>query len=357
MKKFVAVILLIAVFFVVAGCAENQAVLKDPQLGPLNMTAGKAYTDYPGMEIRVLDLQYSKEEGKTELIVLWDNRTDYNVIYGEAYTVERQDGEQWVSCAMQDELYFNEIANELKSGSTYQKTYNLTYSYNIFDRGNYRIQAECFVHEGEDRAVKCVMTAEFTVGDTQGVTQVYAEIPWCARYIRTNGCQDTVEFPAVTVIHSKQDLEDYYTTYRELFNLERTEVETIHGDVSDSGVGFLNACDSYDEEYFKENYLIFVLLEEGSGSIRHEVQSVKHIGEKKISISVHREVPEIGTADMAQWHIFVELNRDVEAQSPDDVLLYLDGDLAFNGSVVQPPQPEAEFKTPPKPFFAHRKGM
>lgn len=354
MKKFVSVILLITVFFVMAGCVENQSVSNDPQLGPLNMTAGESHTDYPGVEVRVLDLQYSEEEGKTELIVLWDNHTNYDVIYGEAYTVDRQDGEQWVSCAIQDELYFNEIAFELKSGNTYQKTYNLTNSYNVFTHGNYRFQAECFVHEGEDKAVKCVMTAEFTVGDTpfkNGVTEVHAEIQWCARYIRTNGCHETVKFPSVAVIHSKQDLDDYYTTYRELFNLERNESVS-----SDYTVGFLDACDDYDEAYFRNNYLVLVLLEEGSGSVRHEVDSIKQIGEKKISISIHRDVPEFGTADMAQWHIFVELNREVEIETPNDVMLYLDGILAFNGSVVQPPQPEAEFKTPPKAFLRTQDG-
>lgn len=351
MKKIIALLLTISCLFVAVGCKEQAT---DPKLGPLNMTAGASFTDYPGMEARVLNLHYSEEDGKTELTVLWDNQTDYDVIYGAAYTIERQDGEQWVSCAMQDELYFIEIAYELKSGQSNEQTYNLTDTYNVFARGKYRFQAECFVHQGEDKAVKCVLTAEFSVGDipvADNATEPKTEIQWCARYIRTNGCQETVKFPSVAVIHSKQDLDDYYTTYRELFDLERNENVS-----SDSTIGFLDACDSYDEAYFKDNYLIFVLLEEGSGSVRHEVDTVKQIGEKKISVSIHRDVPEIGTADMAQWHIFVELNRDVEIETPNDVMLYLDGNLAFNGSVIQPPQPEAKFKTPPKAFLRTQDG-
>lgn len=351
MKKVISLFLICVCLLMAVGCKEQ---LSDPQLGPLHMIAGASYSDHPGMEVRALDLQYSEEEGKTELTVLWDNQTDYDVIYGAAYTVERQDGDQWVSCAMQEELYFIEIAYELKSGQSNEQTYNLTDTYNVFANGNYRFQAECFVHYGEDKAVKCVLTAEFTVGDipvTDDATEPKTEIQWCARYIRTDGCQETVKFPSVAVIHSKQDLDDYYTTYRELFDLERNENVS-----SDSTIGFLDACDSYDEAYFKDNYLIFVLLEEGSGSVRHEVDTVKQIGEKKISVSIHRDVPEIGTADMAQWHIFLELNRDVEIETPNDVMLYLDGNLAFNGSVIQPPQPEAEFKTPPKAFLRTQEG-
>ena len=171
-------------------------------------------------------------------------------------------------------------------------------------------------------------------------------LQWSAQYIRTNGCQDSVELPSVQLIHSKQDLQDYYIGYHELFNLERLE------NSSDEGrIGFLDACDSYDEDFFRNSYLIFILLEEGSGSISHQVQRVEQTNDKKISVSINRIVPEVGTADMAQWHIFVELSKDTEVASAGDVQVYLDDILVFDGCKVQQPKPEAAFREPPKAFL------
>ena len=116
---------------------------------------------------------------------------------------------------------------------------------------------------------------------------------------------------------------------------------------SDTTIGFLDACDQYDETFFEKNYLIFVLLEEGSGSIRHEVRSVQQTKDKKISISIDRKVPEVGTSDMAEWHIILELSRDVLVEGSIDTHLYVDGLPAYMDDKVVIPQTEAEFKEPP----------
>ena len=134
-----------------------------------------------------------------------------------------------------------------------------------------------------------------------------------------------------------QELQDYYTTYREIFDLERKE--TVYADTT---VGFLDACDAYDAAFFEENYLVFVLLEEGSGSVRHEVRGVEWTKDKKLSISIDRKVPIIGTSDMAQWHIILELSRNPAVQTEKDVLLYVDGDLYWDGSPLYPVMPIAD---------------
>ena len=55
----------------------------------------------------------------------------------------------------------------------------------------------------------------------------------------------------------QQDLSDYYNTWHEVFDLERRDQV-----YSDSTIGFLDACDRYDEAFFETHYLIFVLLED-----------------------------------------------------------------------------------------------
>ncbi len=52
--------------------------------------------------------------------------------------------------------------------------------------------------------------------------------------------------------------------------------------------------------------LIKPILEEGSGSIRHEVKSVVKNPDGSFAVEIERDVPEVGTDDMAEWHIIVE---------------------------------------------------
>jgi hypothetical protein len=94
--------------------------------------------------------------------------------------------------------------------------------------------------------------------------------------------------------------------------------------------------------------LIFVLLEEGSGSVRHEVRSIELTEDQKISISIDRNVPEVGTDDMAQWHIILELSRDVLVENSIDTYLYVDGLPSYMDDQIVPPQIESEYKEPPK---------
>ena len=168
------------------------------------------------------------------------------------------------------------------------------------------------------------------------------ELAYTSQYIRTDGYRDGAKFPKVQIIGSLQDLKDYYTAYHEIYDLERNE--TMCADVT---IGFLDACDGYDEAFFEKNFLIFVLLEEGSGSVRHKVCRVEQTLDKKVNIFIDRKVPEVGTSDMAQWHIMLELSREAMVETAGDVLVYLDDQLAFDGAVIEPILP-AEFQAPPQ---------
>ncbi|MBP3579940.1 MAG: hypothetical protein J6K12_01695, partial [Clostridia bacterium] len=82
-------------------------------------------------------------------------------------------------------------------------------------------------------------------------------------------------------------------------------------------------CDKYDEEYFESQILLIVLLEEGSGSVRHKVERVAN-GADGITVDITTIVPEIGTCDMAEWHILIEPEVGF-AEDADDVTVYIDG--------------------------------
>ena len=145
-------------------------------------------------------------------------------------------------------------------------------------------------------------------------------VKYDAQYIRTNACHEGTEYPAARIIRSVEELNAYYNTNKNKFDLER------HDQVyTDSTIGFLDACDKYNEAYFENQILVMVLLEEGSGSNRHEVDSVKASSDGKLYVDISSIVPEVGTCDMAQWHILIELEASVDITSESNVEVYLDG--------------------------------
>ena len=139
------------------------------------------------------------------------------------------------------------------------------------------------------------------------------EIPFSAQYIRTNG--DLTNVPTVSLITSAQQLQEYYEAHKDAVDLERKENVYV-----DTTVGFLDACDKYDEKFFSSNKLLFVTLEWGSGSIRHEVLSVA-----ENAVYIQSIVPEIGTCDMAQWHIIVEIPASLPMGPAEDISVFMDG--------------------------------
>lgn len=134
------------------------------------------------------------------------------------------------------------------------------------------------------------------VDPVDGDTDVYA---FQAQEVRTNKTNSVKRiYPVVTVIRSRQELEKYYEANSVNFSLDGAFTELMK---------------AYDEAYFEAKDLILVLLEENSGSVRHEITGFKplHNGEGDWQITCKRKVPEIGTTDMAQWHIFVEVEKVV----------------------------------------------
>ncbi len=59
----------------------------------------------------------------------------------------------------------------------------------------------------------------------------------------------------------------------------------------------------YDRRFFDDNALIFVRIMEGSGSVSHEFRGIDHDN----NIIILRTEPEIGTCDMAYYHIVIEI--------------------------------------------------
>lgn len=324
MKRIMALVLSVLLLVGLTACNQNVGRHADGiiKADKATLEIGKTHTDFEGMNIQIVNVVWNDEE--TKLDVKWNNETSYNVVYGEYYKIEKEINGKWESCVTLDNLAFNAIGYELRSKSSQKQTYNLTDMFDISENGKYRFTTDCSVYENGRGAgsTECEMWVEFTVtriGDTSGdVKKTF--IDFQTQYIRTDGYHEDVEYPVVKIIHSVDELNAYYNANKDKYNLERRS-----NPASDSTIGFLDACDKYDAAYFEDQILVMVLLEEGSGSIRHHVDNVKTGSDGKLYVSIRRDVPEAGTDDMAEWHILIEPEKDVNVPNESDVVVYLDG--------------------------------
>ena len=156
-----------------------------------------------------------------------------------------------------------------------------------------------------------VTAKPYTEEEIWGIQDVPANLSVNVLYIRTNGYHEGETYPKTFWITSREELEEYYEANREKYDLQSRE-----NPYSDETIGFADAVKGYDASFFEQNDLIFVLLEEGSGSIRHKVVSVDITLSQKedklyeLQPEIQRLIPECGTDDMAEWHIILEIPKE-----------------------------------------------
>ena len=143
----------------------------------------------------------------------------------------------------------------------------------------------------------------------EGVDSKEKFVEFAAQYIRTDGYIDGEKYPKIVWITSVSEIEEYYNA-----NKDKYYLESIENPYSDQTIGFQDAVKKYNDSFFEDHDLLFVILEEGSGSIRHEVTGVKMVPTQDNHLSLQPEIdiitPECGTDDMAEWHIMIELSKE-----------------------------------------------
>jgi len=120
----------------------------------------------------------------------------------------------------------------------------------------------------------------------------FSSISFNVQYLR-GGYQDYYGEPIVTVVSSKNEIEQHYGKYES------------------------KMLEKYSDDYFADNFLVIVDLWEPSGSIRHKVERIDENGE----IVINRLMPEIGTADIGYWSIIIELNNNFKLEQFQTVFL------------------------------------
>ena len=166
---------------------------------------------------------------------------------------------------------------------------------------------------GGDESVK-------SYNDTEWLNDIHMienlpSVDFDAQYIRAGSKKELSAYPAVKIIRSANEMSRY-------LKKETHMSEEL-----------VSACEKYNADYFKEQILIIVLLEEGSGSVRHEVEKVGSDNTHAV-IQIKSIAPEVGTCDMAWWHILIEPEAGVQIADEEDVTVFLGGRNATENYTV-----------------------
>ena len=187
---------------------------------------------------------------------------------------------------------------------------------NVSD-GKTTFKAYSVKSDSESKYVYCMWDQEGLIYQkadsvpSDGCGPFYKAIDFKAQYIRTNASSYDGDNENLLWITSVEELNDYYEQ-----NKDKYYLESVDNPASDQTIGFVDAVKKYDEAFFEKNDLILVVLEEPSGSNRHEVTSVDLFASLLdriayfIQPNIKRIVPEVGTCDMANWHIIIEVDKE-----------------------------------------------
>ncbi len=97
---------------------------------------------------------------------------------------------------------------------------------------------------------------------------------------------------------NKSDISDFIEAGRDIFDFEAAY----------NGPSFADKAELYSDDFFVANVLVAIYIVEGSGSVTHEVESIE-CQQGVMRIVVERQIPDIGTTDMAYWFILLEIPR------------------------------------------------
>ena len=167
----------------------------------------------------------------------------------------------------------------------------------------------------QQRAADVNADGRLTIEDAQFILRYYVEnqiagtnLTWAKLLNEQNGIQyvrtDWIEadYPVVSVIDTPDQLAGYMTNHMEDYGLS-----IAHYVDDNTTISFQEAAAKYTNEWFDTHKLLMVLVQEPSGSNRHQVTDIS-----RDMVVIRRLEAQTGTCDMAAWHILIELDADTE---------------------------------------------
>ncbi len=175
---------------------------------------------------------------------------------------------------------------------------------------------------GEGSISKEVMSSLSELGWIKGdEITLTSDVPFEAEYIRTGTPEKETSGTTVTVINSLPELQLYINENKDTLSLTDE---------------FIGQSEKYNDDFFIEKSIILLFVTEGSGSVSHKIDFVKKAGDERLEVSLSREVPEVGTCDMAYHHIIIEVKKEELAER--DILI-------LDGKTVSEPSGEVSVST------------
>lgn len=158
MRKSLVFLLAAAMLLSLTACRVPLPNLVQPET---TLAPGSVHSGCDGISIRITGVSW--QEDNLVLDVDWINETAYEAIFGESYTIERKEGEGWVSCQIPEELVFHLVAYVLSPGQIREERYTLTNLFDISRPGTYRFRSDVSVNTGAADYEDFAVWAEFTV--------------------------------------------------------------------------------------------------------------------------------------------------------------------------------------------------
>lgn len=150
------------------------------------------------------------------------------------------------------------------------------------------------------------------------IEEVFVENP-TTQYIRTG--YSSLDAHNYQIIRHYGDLNWYYENNKGICNLERNDP----GNAIDLTIGFLDAIDKYNTQWFDENALVLIPLIENSGGITHTIYSYE-VDMDVLKINIKSNLTGAATEDMAGWHLIMEVKQS-HIQDLNCVEIYRDNIL------------------------------
>ena len=164
MKNAFTILLSMVLLFSMAGC---QSPAPETPKATLIMEPEEREF-FKDFDVRAEDLNWNAEDGTTTLEVTWRNSGDYDAFYGASYFIERLEGEEWVSCALRDDMTFIAIAYTLPAREARKETYDLTGRYDVSTPGAYRFRSECYIQSDTAESTKQEVISRFYMKTESG---------------------------------------------------------------------------------------------------------------------------------------------------------------------------------------------
>ena len=129
--------------------------------------------------------------------------------------------------------------------------------------------------------------------DISSISILYNRIDW----------RDDMEDTAI--IRSVDELDKFYG-----------ELKAVNLNELDDDLVWRFTDGKYNGSFFADNFLVIITVSEASGSNRHAVSSISE-DNNLLRINIDREVPDVGTMDMAGWLIIIELTGNYSITKAD----------------------------------------